>query len=132
MGTSENTLGTLKVQQPVLTYPGAYRRITIELKAHHLAVNALLKSNLVDEMDGGALLGFDHDIPMSKLHDPALHRILHKVMQKVFALLLVKIRKPGGTVIFANFSKIIKDTGKFDLVAAQAYCDCLLKTLQTR
>ncbi|KAK1260374.1 DNA polymerase epsilon catalytic subunit A [Acorus gramineus] len=67
-----------EVQQPVLTYPGAYRRVTVELKVHHLAVNALLKSNLVDEMDGGALLGFDHDIPMSKLHDPALRRILHK------------------------------------------------------
>ncbi|KAK1323653.1 DNA polymerase epsilon catalytic subunit A [Acorus calamus] len=178
-----------EVQQPVLTYPGAYRRVTVELKVHHLAVNALLKSNLVDEMEGGALLGFDHDMytgsavneqtgfdetdscapafrvlkqliqrcisdavtsgnvyadailqhlyrwicsPMSKLHDPALHRILHKVMQKVFALLLVEIRKLGGTIIFANFSKIIIDTGKFDLVAAQAYCDCLLKTLQTR
>ncbi|KAK1275110.1 DNA polymerase epsilon catalytic subunit A [Acorus gramineus] len=51
-----------EVQQPVLTYPGAYRRVTVELKVHHLAVNALLKSSLVDEMEGGALLGFDHDM----------------------------------------------------------------------
>ncbi|XP_020536143.1 DNA polymerase epsilon catalytic subunit A isoform X2 [Jatropha curcas] len=157
---------------------------------HHLAVNALLKSNQVNELEGGALLGFDQDInsgshisddqygfdeatscapalrvlkqliqrcladavtsgnvfadamlqhlyrwlcsPQSKLHDPALHRILHKVMQKVFALLLAELRKLGASIIFANFSKVIIDTGKFSLSAAKAYCDSLLKTLQTR
>ncbi|XP_058067456.1 DNA polymerase epsilon catalytic subunit A-like isoform X2 [Magnolia sinica] len=178
-----------EVHQPVLTYPGAYRKVTVELKIHHLAVNALLKSSQVNEMEGGALLGFDHHVnsgpltnehngfdeasscapafrvlkqliqrcmsdavtsgnvfadailqhlyrwlcsPQSKLHDPALHRILHKVMQKVFALLLAELRKLGATIVFADFSKIILDTGKSDLLAAQAYCDCLLKTLQTR
>lgn len=53
-------------------------------------------------------------------------------MQKVFALLLAELRKLGATIVFADFSKIIIDTGKYDLVSAQAYCDCLLKTLQTR
>lgn len=53
-------------------------------------------------------------------------------MQKVFALLLAELRKLGATIIFANFSKVIIDTGKFDLSAAKAYCDSLLKTLQTR
>lgn len=53
-------------------------------------------------------------------------------MKRVFALLLAELRKLGATLIFANFSKIIIDTGKIDLPAAQAYCDCLLKTLQTR
>ncbi|PSR89873.1 DNA polymerase epsilon catalytic subunit A like [Actinidia chinensis var. chinensis] len=179
-----------EVNQPVLTYPGAYRRVTVELKIHHLAVNALLKSNQVNEMEGGALFGLEQDSnpgahiineqccfdevtscapafrvlkqliqrcladaltsgnvfadailqhlyrwlcsPQSKLHDPALHRMLHKVMQKVFALLLAEFRKLGATIIFANFSKVIIDTGKSDLSAAKAYCDCLLKTLQTR
>lgn len=31
------------------------------MQIHHLAVNALLKSTQVNEMEGGALLGFDHD-----------------------------------------------------------------------
>lgn len=53
-------------------------------------------------------------------------------MQKVFALLLAEFRKLGAKIIFADFSKIIIDTGKSDLSAGQAYCDCLLKTLQTR
>ena len=53
-------------------------------------------------------------------------------MEKVFALLLAEFRKLGATVIFANFSKIIIDTGKIHLPAASAYCECLLKALQTR
>lgn len=53
-------------------------------------------------------------------------------MKKVFALLLAEFRKLGANVIFANFSKIIIDTGKVDLLSARAYCDSLLKTLQTR
>lgn len=53
-------------------------------------------------------------------------------MRKVFALLLAELRKLGATIIFANFSRIIIDTGRFDLSAAKAYCDSLLKTLQTR
>lgn len=53
-------------------------------------------------------------------------------MQKVFALLMAEFRKLGATIIFASFSKVIIDTGKSDLLAAKAYCDSLLKTLQTR
>ncbi|KAK8952512.1 DNA polymerase epsilon catalytic subunit A [Platanthera zijinensis] len=176
-----------EVNQLALTYPGAYRRVAVELKIHHLAVNALLKSSLVDEMEGGSLFGYDHELnygsstdevndeasacapafrvlkqliqrcvsdavasgneyadailqhlyrwlcsPMSKLHDPALHRVLHKVMKKVFALLLAEFQKLGATIIFADFSKVIIDTGKVDIVAAHAYCDCVIKTLQTR
>ncbi|KAM1255671.1 hypothetical protein ACFX1Q_029918 [Malus domestica] len=172
------------------SYPGAYRKITVELKIHHLAVNALLKSNQVNEMEGGSLLGFESDAnsgvhtfdaqvgfdeatscaptfrvlkqliqrclsnavtsgnvyadallqhlyrwlcsPQSKLHDPSLHRILHKVMKKVLAILMTEFRKLGAKIIFANFYKVIIDTGKLDLSAAKAYCDSLLKTLQTR
>ncbi|KAJ8752690.1 hypothetical protein K2173_006492 [Erythroxylum novogranatense] len=47
------------VHQPVLTYPGAYRKVFVELKIHDLTVNALLKSNQVNEMEGGSLLGFE-------------------------------------------------------------------------
>lgn len=51
-----------EVHQPVLTYPGAYRKVSVELKIHHLAVDALLKSNQINEMEGGALFGFDQDM----------------------------------------------------------------------
>ncbi|CAL9170786.1 unnamed protein product [Musa hybrid cultivar] len=177
-----------EVNQPAASYPGAYRKVAVELKIHHLAVNALLKSSLVEETDGGSLFCHESDShppahdnetdydeasscapafqvlkqliqrcisdavasgnafadgilqhlyrwlcsPMSKLHDPALHRVLNMFMKKVFALLLVEFKKLGATIIFANFSKIIIDTGKIELSAARAYCDCLLRTLQTR
>lgn len=186
----EDTCFTDEVPQLLLTYPGAYRKVSVELKINHLAVNALLKSNQVNEMEGGALLSFEPEVnsgahglndrcdfdeaaacapafrvlkqliqrclsdavtsgnvfadamlqhlsrwlcsPQSKLHDPALHRILHKVMEKMFALLLAEFRKLGATIIFADFSKIIIDTGKFDISAAKAYCESLLKALQSR
>ncbi|PWA40336.1 DNA polymerase epsilon catalytic subunit [Artemisia annua] len=162
-----------EVDQPIHTFEGAYRRVTVELKIHNLAVNALLKSHQINEMEGSTLFGLDEAIscspafrvlkqliqrcladavssgnifadamlqnlyqwlcsPRSKLHDPALYRMLHKVMQKVLVLLLAELKNLGATVIFANFSKMILDTGKRDLLAAQAYCDSLLKTLQTR
>ncbi|CAN4107239.1 unnamed protein product [Withania somnifera] len=179
-----------EVNQPVLTYPGAYRKVTVELKIHHLAVDALLKSNQVNEMEGGTLFGLDQDLnpmtnftneqyfsdattscapafrvlkqliqrcltdavtsgnifadamlqhlyrwlcsPRSRLHDPALHSMLHKVMQKMFALLVAELRKLGATIVFASFSKIIIDTGKSDISAAKAYCDNVIKNVQTR
>lgn len=33
------------------------------VQIHHLAVNALLKSSQVDELEGGTLFGYDHDMP---------------------------------------------------------------------
>ncbi|XP_034220092.1 DNA polymerase epsilon catalytic subunit A-like isoform X4 [Prunus dulcis] len=183
----EDTCFADEVYQHDFSFPGAYRKVTVELKIHHLAVNALLKSNQVNEMEGGALLGFESDVnstsdlhvgfdeatssahtlrvlkqliqrclanavtsgnvyadallqhlyrwlcsPQSKLHDPTLHRILHKVMSKVLAILMIEFRKLGAKIIFANFYKVIIDTGKFDLSGAKAYCDSLLKTLQAR
>ncbi|KAK7271283.1 hypothetical protein RJT34_27054 [Clitoria ternatea] len=178
------------VHRPVLLNRGAYRKVTVELKIHHLAVDALLKCNQINEMVGSTLLGFDNEFdtesfsmddkngfdestscaqafrilkqliqrcladavtsgnvyadailqhlyrwlcsPKSILYDPALYQLLHKVMQKVFALLLAEFRKLGTTIVFANFSKIIIDTGKYDLSTAKAYCDSLLRTIQSR
>lgn len=53
-------------------------------------------------------------------------------MQKVFALLLTDLRRLGATIIFADFSKIVIDTGKFDLSAANAYCDSLITAVGNR
>jgi len=36
--------------------------LLIYLQIHHLAVNALLKYNLVNEMEGGTLLRFGHEL----------------------------------------------------------------------
>lgn len=55
-----------------------------------------------------------------------------QVMQTLFALLMGEFRKLGAAIVFANFSKVIIDTGKSDLSAARAYCNSVLKTIQTR
>ncbi|OAP09577.1 TIL2 [Arabidopsis thaliana] len=183
---NEETFLADELQQTSLLFPGVYRKVSVELKVHRLAVNALLKSDLVSEMEGGGFLGvnsrgsslndngiFDenngcaqafrvlkqlikrllHDAcnsgniyadsilqhlswwlrsPSSKLHDPALHLMLHKVMQKVFALLLTDLRRLGAIIIYADFSKVIIDTGKFDLSAAKTYCESLLTVMGSR
>ncbi|KAL2328488.1 hypothetical protein Fmac_021915 [Flemingia macrophylla] len=120
---------------------------------HNLAVNALLKYNRVNEMEGGALFGFGHEydsgeFSMSDQNDfdeatscaqafRVLKQLMQRcladaVMQKVFAFLLAEFRNLGATIVFANFSKIIIDTGKCDLPRARAYCDSLLRTIQSR
>lgn len=53
-------------------------------------------------------------------------------MKKVLLILLAEFRKLGANIIFANFYKVIIDTGKFDISSAKAYCDSVLKTLQKR
>eukprot|EP00898_Chlorokybus_atmophyticus_P000431 jgi/Chlat1/1389/Chrsp12S01966 len=54
---------TDEVQRPDLCYPGAYRQLTVELKIQHLAVNALLKSALLDELEGNTALGMKESGP---------------------------------------------------------------------
>ncbi|KAF5789802.1 putative DNA-directed DNA polymerase [Helianthus annuus] len=161
-----------EVNQPVVICDGAYRKVTVELKIHKLAVTALLVefdedltlgSDELSDLDeatpcvhafralraliqrcvADAMLSgniFADELlqhvyrwfcsPRSKLHDPALLRMLQKAMNKVLALLLREFRNSGSTIIFANYSKVILDTGKADLNAAQTYCDSLLETLQ--
>eukprot|EP00898_Chlorokybus_atmophyticus_P000434 jgi/Chlat1/1391/Chrsp12S02054 len=171
---------TDEVQRPELCYPGAYGQLTVELKIQHLAVNALLKSALLDELEGNTALGmkgsgptissgFQADdsvscaasfkilrqmvqnwvtdavntrnviadallqqIPISKLHDPALHRLLNKAMQKMFAHLLAELRKLGAGIVFADFTRIIITTGKRTRAAAVEYVKSVQQALQSR
>ena len=55
-----------------------------------------------------------------------------QIMQKVFALLLLELRKLRASIVFADFSRIIIATGKYNMAAAQGYCEYLLKTLKSR
>lgn len=42
---------------PTVVRPGAYRRVCIELKLHHLAVNTVANSSHLHDIEGGAGLG---------------------------------------------------------------------------
>ncbi|KAI7740230.1 hypothetical protein M8C21_001306 [Ambrosia artemisiifolia] len=130
------------------------RKVAVELKVRSInllfsvlvnqhafrALRALIQRCLADAVSSGNIFAdelLQHVYrwlcsARSKLHDPALVRMLHKVMQKFLRLLLAEFRKLGAAIIFANYSKVILDTGKHDLLAAQAYCDGLLEALQKR
>ncbi|KAK9939852.1 hypothetical protein M0R45_016534 [Rubus argutus] len=72
----------VRVHQPfIITKPGAYRKVTVELKIHHLAVDALLKSNQAafDEATSSA--------PAFRVLKQLIHRFLlmHIHLESVYA-----------------------------------------------
>mmetsp|Transcript_42312 Transcript_42312/g.135440 ORF Transcript_42312/g.135440 Transcript_42312/m.135440 type:complete len:1109 (-) Transcript_42312:20-3346(-) len=70
--------------------------------------------------------------PQSRLYDPALHRLVHMMMYKVFLLLVAELKKLGAAIVYADFNQVIIATGKRDLPSAKGYCDYLLATLRDR
>nr|GEU89867.1 hypothetical protein [Tanacetum cinerariifolium] len=59
-----------QVDQPIHAFEGAYRRVTVELKIHNLAVNALLKSDQINEMEESGVFGLDEAMSCSPtFHD---------------------------------------------------------------
>ena len=61
--------------------------------------------------------------PSSLLFDPALHRIVRRLMGKVHAHLVTELRRFGATVVFADFSRVVFATNKLDLDEAKV-CLC--------
>ena len=53
----DDALQTVRAE---VTAPGAYRCVCVELKAHHLAVCAIANAHLLNDLEQGALLGYDH------------------------------------------------------------------------
>lgn len=43
----------------------------------------------------------------SKLYDPLLHRLVHKLMKKAFFQLLLQLRQLGCHVVYGNFHKLL-------------------------
>ncbi|GJP47493.1 hypothetical protein CLOM_g6680 [Closterium sp. NIES-68] len=70
--------------------------------------------------------------PSSSLHDPFLHRLMHKIMCKLFALLLAELRRLGATVVYADFSRVIVATSRRSLPTAMAYVDYLVTAVNSR
>lgn len=65
----------------------------------------------------------------SKLYDPALFRLVYKLMKKVFLHLLSQLRKLGSKIVYANFNRIIIATSKDTLEDAQSYVSFIIQTL---
>jgi len=62
-GASDGALSglddALRTVRAEVTNPGAYRCVCVELKAHHLAVCAIANAHLLNDLEQGALLGYD-------------------------------------------------------------------------
>ena len=50
--------------------------------------------------------------PSSFLYEPALCRMIHKLMRKLFMQLIGEFKRLGSTVVYADFNKIILCTKK--------------------
>lgn len=57
----------------------------------------------------------------SKLYDPLLHRLVHKLMKKNFISLLRKLKTLGCKVIYGSFHKLFVYTDRQTLAEAQSH-----------
>ena len=64
----DDALQTVRAE---VTAPGAYRCVCVELKAHHLAVCAIANAHLLNDLEQGALLGYDHEVRGRPAENPA-------------------------------------------------------------
>jgi DNA polymerase epsilon subunit 1 len=69
---------------------------------------------------------------VSCLYDPALHRLVHRLMKKVFVQLLAELKRLGARVVYASFSKLIIVTGKHSVSHALTYVQYARNTIMTR
>ena len=66
----------------------------------------------------------------SKFFDPVLHRMIIKLMQKYFSILLRKIKDFGFQIVYADYKKIYLFNNKSDFNEFQANIDYLFRTIK--
>ena len=70
--------------------------------------------------------------PSSLLYEPAICRMIHKLMKKMFLQLIGEFRRLGSTIIYADFSKIVICTKKRSMSDASAYIEFILSSIKSR
>ncbi|XP_043195220.1 DNA polymerase epsilon catalytic subunit A-like [Amphibalanus amphitrite] len=70
--------------------------------------------------------------PNSLMYDPALKKILHVVMKKLFLQLISELKRLGAVIVYANFNKIIVCTKKRTVPDALAYMDYVLGSVRSK
>eukprot|EP00698_Gefionella_okellyi_P023680 TRINITY_DN8155_c0_g1_i1.p1 TRINITY_DN8155_c0_g1~~TRINITY_DN8155_c0_g1_i1.p1 ORF type:complete len:2256 (+),score=530.17 TRINITY_DN8155_c0_g1_i1:623-6769(+) len=68
----------------------------------------------------------------SRLHDPAIHKLIHSMMRKLFLQLVHQMKRFGATIVYASFNKIILATNKSSLSNAHDYVKFLVDTIGSR
>ncbi|XP_003226860.2 DNA polymerase epsilon catalytic subunit A [Anolis carolinensis] len=182
-----------------INHPGCYSTVCVELDIQSLAVNTILQSHHVNDMEGAAstCVSFDvipqasledmvtgnqaasvpasydeaalcsntfrilksmvvswvkeitqyHNVyadnqvihfyrwlrsPTSLLYDPALHRMLHNMMKKLFLQLVAEFKRLGSLVVYANFNRIVLCTKKRHIEDALAYVEYITNSIHSK
>ncbi|XP_037918811.1 DNA polymerase epsilon catalytic subunit 1 [Hermetia illucens] len=64
------------------------------------------------------------------LYDPALRRSLNNLMRKMFLQIIAEFQRLGAKIVYADFNKVIIDSGKKTVVDAIAYADYIVQSLR--
>jgi len=70
--------------------------------------------------------------PAGLLYDPALCRMVQRMMKKLYMQLVAEFKRLGSTIVFASLSKIIICTKKRSVSDAKAYVDFILNSIHKK
>ncbi|XP_076350234.1 DNA polymerase epsilon catalytic subunit 1 isoform X2 [Tachypleus tridentatus] len=70
--------------------------------------------------------------PQSLLYEPALKRILHMLMKKLFMQLVAEIQRLGSIIIYANNNHMVLCTKRHEVEDAIAYVDYILGKIKNK
>lgn len=68
----------------------------------------------------------------SLLHDPALRRSLNTLMKKIFLQIISEFKLLGVDVIYADFTKIIINSGKKSIIDGISYADYVCQSIRNK
>lgn len=68
----------------------------------------------------------------SFLYDPALRRNLNNLMQKIFFQIITEFQRLNATIIYADFNRIILNTGKKSIVDAISYVEYVVQSIRNK
>lgn len=66
------------------------------------------------------------------LYDPALRRALNTLMRKLFLQIVAEFQRLGAEIIYADFTKVIVNTGKKTVVDGISYADYVVKSIRNK
>lgn len=68
----------------------------------------------------------------SLLYDPALRRNLNNLMQKIFLQIVAEFQRLNAKIIYADFNRIILDSGKKSVVDAISYVEYVVQSIRNK
>lgn len=66
------------------------------------------------------------------LYDPALRRALNNLMRKLFLQIIAEFKRLGVQIIFADFNRIILNTGKKTIKDAISYAEYIVQSIRNK